>query len=53
LWGFHHHNHWFATILIEIGIAALAVGTWSLATRNNPRRPVDSGSSRYHRIIDI
>jgi uncharacterized membrane protein YeaQ/YmgE (transglycosylase-associated protein family) len=54
LWGFRHHDHWFATVLIEIGIAAGAVATWSAATHNRPRRTIDPGSSnRYHRIIDI
>src|ERR1700733_6402078 len=41
LWGFKHHHHWFGTLLIEIGIAAVAVGVWAAATRNKPRPPVD------------
>jgi uncharacterized membrane protein YeaQ/YmgE (transglycosylase-associated protein family) len=51
IWGFHRH-HWFGTLLLELGVAAVAVGVWSAATHNRPRPPV-SGSSRYHRIIDI
>jgi uncharacterized membrane protein YeaQ/YmgE (transglycosylase-associated protein family) len=51
LWGFHHHHHGFATVLIELGVAAVAVGVWTAATHNRPR--VSSSGSRYHRIIDI
>ena len=53
IWSFHRHGHWFATLLIEIGVAAVAVVAWSAATRNRPRPPVGPGTSRYHRIIDI
>jgi uncharacterized membrane protein YeaQ/YmgE (transglycosylase-associated protein family) len=48
LWGFHH-GHWFGTLLVELGVAAIAVGVWSAATHNRPR--VSSGG--HHRIIDI
>jgi uncharacterized membrane protein YeaQ/YmgE (transglycosylase-associated protein family) len=46
VWGWHHHR--FATLLIEIGVSAIAVGTWS-ATHRRPS--VGAGAS--HRVIDI
>ena len=52
LWGFkHHHGHWFATVLIEIGIAALAVVIFDLIARKNP--PQRTRVEIHHRIIDI
>lgn len=54
LWGWHHNHHGFATVLIEIGVSAVAVALWSTATRNRPPRTYGvSSTSRYHRIIDI
>jgi uncharacterized membrane protein YeaQ/YmgE (transglycosylase-associated protein family) len=47
LWGFHHNHHRFETLLIEIGVSAVAVLGWS-ATH---RKPVAAGTT--HRIIDI
>jgi uncharacterized membrane protein YeaQ/YmgE (transglycosylase-associated protein family) len=47
VWGFHHNHHHFATLLIEIGVSAVAVLGWS----TTHRKPVSS--SRAHRIIDI
>lgn len=52
LWGFkHHHGHWFATILIEIGIAALAVFIFDLIARKNP--PRRTRVEIHHRVVDI
>jgi uncharacterized membrane protein YeaQ/YmgE (transglycosylase-associated protein family) len=48
LWGFHHNSHHFATLLIEIGVSAVAVLGWT-ATH---RKPVASGATHHH-IIDI
>jgi uncharacterized membrane protein YeaQ/YmgE (transglycosylase-associated protein family) len=48
LWGFRHHHHWFATLLIEIGVSAVAVLAWS----GTHRTPV-TASDRHHRVLDI
>ncbi|MBV9871823.1 MAG: hypothetical protein JO214_14480 [Frankiaceae bacterium] len=52
IWGFkHHHGHWFATVLIEVGVAALAVLIFDLIARKHPPKP-----TRFevrHRVIDI
>jgi uncharacterized membrane protein YeaQ/YmgE (transglycosylase-associated protein family) len=45
VWGFHHHH--FATLLIEIGVSAVAVLGWSRTHRTA------LPSTRQHRIIDI
>jgi uncharacterized membrane protein YeaQ/YmgE (transglycosylase-associated protein family) len=47
LWGFHHNHHHFATLLIEVGVSAVAVLGWS----STHRTAVPTGST--HRIIDI
>jgi uncharacterized membrane protein YeaQ/YmgE (transglycosylase-associated protein family) len=52
IWGFKHpHGHWFATILIEIGVAALAVLLFDLIARRHPPRP--SRFELRRRVIDI
>ncbi|HTR69434.1 MAG TPA: hypothetical protein VMH41_04310 [Mycobacteriales bacterium] len=54
LWGFDHNHHRFATVLLQIGVAAIAVAIWSRATRNRPRRSVIyTSDGKFHRIIDI
>ena len=51
LWGFKHNHHGFATVLIQIGIAAIAVWLWSkIAERRPPRR---RRVEIHHRVIDI
>jgi uncharacterized membrane protein YeaQ/YmgE (transglycosylase-associated protein family) len=51
LWGFKRHNgHWFPTVLIEIGVAALAVLLFDVIARKNPRR---TRVEIHHRIVDI
>jgi len=47
IWGFHHDR--FATILIEIGISAVAVLIWSGTHRNSVTR----GGSGSRRVIDV
>lgn len=47
IWGFHHHH--FATILIEVGVAAVAVMAWSGTHRN----AVTRGGSGSRRVIDV
>jgi uncharacterized membrane protein YeaQ/YmgE (transglycosylase-associated protein family) len=49
VWGFHHNHHHFATLLIEIGVSAVAVLGWS-ATH---RKPIAASDSHQHRVIDI
>jgi uncharacterized membrane protein YeaQ/YmgE (transglycosylase-associated protein family) len=44
IWSHHHH---FVTLLIEIGISAVAVLAWS----RHDRKAI--GSSSPHRVIDI
>jgi uncharacterized membrane protein YeaQ/YmgE (transglycosylase-associated protein family) len=51
IWGFKHNHHGFATILIEIGIAAVAVWLWSLVAMRYP--PRTRRIEINHRIIDI
>lgn len=55
LWGFKHNHHHFQSVLLEIGIAAIAVAVWSRATRNRPRNRVAvvTSNGAYHRIIDL
>jgi uncharacterized membrane protein YeaQ/YmgE (transglycosylase-associated protein family) len=48
LWGFHHNHHHFATILIEIGVSAVAVLGWS----GTHRKQAVTGP-QHHRVIDI
>ena len=45
IWGRHHDR--FATLLVEIGVSALAVLGWSAAHRNEITAP------ESHRVIDI
>jgi uncharacterized membrane protein YeaQ/YmgE (transglycosylase-associated protein family) len=45
--GVWHHHHYLATLLIEIGVSAVAVAAWS----GHDRRAVRQ--SRPHRVIDI
>jgi uncharacterized membrane protein YeaQ/YmgE (transglycosylase-associated protein family) len=47
VWGFHHNHHHIATLLIEVGVSAVAVLGWS----STHRTPV--AGSKQHRIIDI
>jgi uncharacterized membrane protein YeaQ/YmgE (transglycosylase-associated protein family) len=47
VWGFHHNHHHIATLLIEVGVSAVAVVGWSRTHRNA------LPSTRQHRIIDI
>lgn len=44
-----YHHHWFARILIEIAVSAVAVLAFSAGARNNPRFQSRGG----HKIIDI
>jgi uncharacterized membrane protein YeaQ/YmgE (transglycosylase-associated protein family) len=44
-----HHHHRLATLLIEIGVAAVAVLAFSAGARKNPRFQSRGG----HRIINI
>lgn len=46
---FGYHHHWFAKILIEIGVSAVSVLAFSAGARN---RPLDSGH-QHHKIIDV
>jgi uncharacterized membrane protein YeaQ/YmgE (transglycosylase-associated protein family) len=48
VWGFHHNHHHFATILIEVGVSAVAVLAWS-----GTHRSAVSGRSRSRRVIDV
>lgn len=47
LWGFHHNHHHFATLLIEIGVSAVAVLGWSRTHRTAINPPT------HHMVIDI
>jgi hypothetical protein len=47
VWGFHHNHHHIATLLIEVGVSAVAVLGWSSTHRNA------LPTSRQHRVIDI
>jgi uncharacterized membrane protein YeaQ/YmgE (transglycosylase-associated protein family) len=46
LWGFPHNHHHFATLLVEIGVAIVAVLGWSTTRRkavtaSTPQRVID------------
>lgn len=43
------HHHWFARILIEIAVAAVAVLAFSAGARNNKK----VAGQGHHKIIDI
>jgi hypothetical protein len=47
VWGFHHNHHHIATLLIEVGVSAVAVLGWSRTHRTALPSP------RQHRVIDI
>jgi uncharacterized membrane protein YeaQ/YmgE (transglycosylase-associated protein family) len=47
VWGYHSHR--FATVLIEIGVAAVAVIIWS----GGSRRRIRQSGGPPHRVIDI
>jgi uncharacterized membrane protein YeaQ/YmgE (transglycosylase-associated protein family) len=49
VWGFHHHHHLFARILIELGVSAVAVLGWTATHRT----PVSASDRKQHRVIDI
>lgn len=52
LWGFkHHHGHWFATVLIEIGVAAIAVLLFDFLARKSPTQ--HTRVEVHHRVVDI
>jgi uncharacterized membrane protein YeaQ/YmgE (transglycosylase-associated protein family) len=47
---FGYHHHWFAKILIEIGVSAVAVLAWSAGARHSA---VEPGHHGHHKIIDV
>jgi uncharacterized membrane protein YeaQ/YmgE (transglycosylase-associated protein family) len=47
IWGFNHHHHWFATLLIEVAVSAAAVLVWS----RHDRRMIHANTP--HRVIDV
>jgi uncharacterized membrane protein YeaQ/YmgE (transglycosylase-associated protein family) len=51
IWGFKHHGHWFATVLMEIGVAAIAVLVFDLIARRHPRQP--TRIEVHHSVIDV
>lgn len=46
---FGYHHHWFAKILIEIGVSAVAVLAWSAGARHGAVEPRE----KHHKIIDV
>ena len=49
LGAFGRHGHWFATVLIEIGVSAVTVVAFSAGARS---RSVDQGHQQ-HKVIDV